>query len=214
VRTFFDGAKHVNVGIVMGGLAVVLDVDGDKGRNSLKRLEDEYGALPDSWAVSTSRGRHLYFATPDVKLNCNSGHLGDGLDLRARGYYVVGPGSIHISGAQYSWVRQPDDAPLAPMPLWLVKLAATPAAKSGAPTDVSIWRDIAAHGVAEGQRNNAIARFSGHLLRRKVDPHVVLHLMTALNAARFRPPLPDIEIRTIVGSICAKELERREAAGG
>ena len=73
---------------------------------------------------------------------------------------------------------------------------------------------MAARGVSEGARNDAIARMCGHLLRHFVDPNVALELMSALNVARFRPPLSEDEVRRIVASIASAELKRRKARDG
>jgi len=81
--------------------------------------------------------------------------------------------------------------------------------KAAAPTPVSEWRRLVAQGVAEGERNNALARLVGHLLRRRVDPYVVLELALCWNATRCRPPLPESEVLQVVDSIARAEARRR-----
>jgi hypothetical protein len=66
-------------------------------------------------------------------------------------------------------------------------------------------------GAAEGTRNASLARLTGHLLRRFVDPALTLELALVVNAARFRPPLSEEEVVAVVGSIARRELNRREA---
>jgi hypothetical protein len=68
------------------------------------------------------------------------------------------------------------------------------------------------NGVPEGRRNDTIARLAGHLLRRYVDPHVVLDLLLAWNSTRCKPPLEHGEIIRTVDSIAGKELRRRQSA--
>jgi hypothetical protein len=82
-----------------------------------------------------------------------------------------------------------------------------PKGNAGADT----WRRLVIDGVADGDRNNAATRLAGHLLRRFVDPHVVLELVTVWNEAKCRPALPPGEIITIVNSIARRELARRQA---
>jgi hypothetical protein len=60
-------------------------------------------------------------------------------------------------------------------------------------------------------RDCSITRLSGHLLRRHVDPFVVLELMRVWNAARCSPPLPAGDIERIVASIAGRELKRQGA---
>jgi len=42
----------------------VLDVDGDEGESTLRKLEAAHGALPPTVEVITGDGRHLYFRWP------------------------------------------------------------------------------------------------------------------------------------------------------
>jgi hypothetical protein len=81
-----------------------------------------------------------------------------------------------------------------------------------AATPLSEWRALAS-GVAEGSRDNTVAKVSGYLLRRFVDPLVVLELAQIWNAARGTPPLPAEDVARIVNSIAGKELRRRQGNG-
>jgi hypothetical protein len=74
------------------------------------------------------------------------------------------------------------------------------------------WRRLVAEGIAEGRRNDAIARLAGLLLRRRVDPLVTLDLCRSWISARCRPALHDDEVIRTVNSICARELRRRTAS--
>ena len=73
------------------------------------------------------------------------------------------------------------------------------------------WRALVRDEITEGRRNDTIARIAGHLLRRYVDPHVVLELLLAWNATRCRPPLDRADVVLIVNSIAGKEIKRRSA---
>jgi hypothetical protein len=68
-------------------------------------------------------------------------------------------------------------------------------------------------GIDEGRRNDTIASFAGHLLRRDVDHDVVLELLLAWNRTHCRPPLPDDEVLHVVQSI-ARAHEREASSGG
>lgn len=113
-----------NVGVVCGptsGNLVVLDIDSPEARAELERL---YGALPTTPTVRTRNGWHLYLIDPSAKLRNFVGKI-KGVDLRAMGGYVAGPGSIHPSGVEYRWLPglSPDDVELAVTPGWLDELA-------------------------------------------------------------------------------------------
>jgi hypothetical protein len=100
---------------------------------------------------------------------------------------------------------------LAAMPHWLVEASCRKLPRGATPAD---WRRMVGEGVSEGARNHSIARLSGLLLRRHVDPVVTHELMQSLNAARFRPPLTATEVTGIVDSIARKELQRRMGRDG
>ena len=76
----------------------------------------------------------------------------------------------------------------------------------------AIAERIVRDGLAEGERNDGLARLTGHLLRRYVDVDLVGELVTLVNG-RCRPPLDIEEVDQIVESIAAIELRRRERAG-
>jgi hypothetical protein len=199
--------NDVNFGIATGRGLVVLDVDDPDGFDSLAELERRFEALPETASVRTpSGGAHFYFSTR-AQIRCSAGRLGAGLDVRGEGGYVVAVPSVLADG-RYEWDNHPDDVPLAPLPGWLERLLTEQSSAKARP--VSEWRQLAADGVGEGERNAAVARLAGHLLARDVDPHVVLELVRSWNQTRNRPPLPDNEVGRTVESIAALELRKRK----
>jgi hypothetical protein len=76
----------------------VLDVDGDKGRETLAQLELEHGLLPETLSAATPRaGSHLWFKG-DAPSTVQK--LGPKLDSRGEGGYVLVPPSI-VQGKPY-----------------------------------------------------------------------------------------------------------------
>jgi hypothetical protein len=203
-----------NVGIVTGAVSglVVLDVDAAHGGDvSLAELELEHGPLPATIeAKSGGGGRHLYFAHPGGEVHNRAG-IAPGIDLRGDGGCIVAPPSIHPSGKRYAWRpgRGPDEAQLAPLPAWLLALV-QPGARVGHP--LAHWRSLARAGAREGERNNTIASFAGHLLWHGVDAEVALELLLAWNRARCRPPLADDEVASVVASIAGLHERRADPA--
>jgi hypothetical protein len=116
---------------------------------------------------------------------------------------------LHESGRRYAWNVDfhPDEVPLAPIPDWLAALATKPPA-NGIAAD---WSKFAISNIEEGARNDSLARLTGHLLRRYVDPALAAQLALSWNQMHCEPPLSDQEVLTIVRSIATKELRRREA---
>lgn len=118
------GDKDFNVGIYTGkfgddgGALCVVDVDNKgtkRGDDALIKLELEGFELPDTAMAETpTGGSHLFFSV-GVAVRQGANVLGDGLDIRSRGGYVVGAGST-IEGKTYRWLH---DSPIASAPEWL-----------------------------------------------------------------------------------------------
>lgn len=113
-----------NIGIFTGkfgdaGALLVVDIDnkGTKhGDLDIMRLEIEGFDFPATREAHTpSGGRHLFYSV-DHAVRQSAAKLGEGLDTRSRGGYVVGSGST-IGGKAY---RFNNDLPVAPAPAWLV----------------------------------------------------------------------------------------------
>lgn len=214
IAGWFRRWPHANVAIVAGALSrlVVLDIDPRHGgTESLARIEAIHGHLPRTLeALTGGGGRHLYFAHPG-SLTRNRAGLAPGIDLRGDGGCVIAPPSVHPSGNRYAWVpsRGFDQAVPAPMPVWLRAWLRDEPGRAGHPA--THWRELVQRGVHQGQRNDTIASFAGHLLWRGVDPVVVRELLLAWNRSRCAPPLADDEVERTVESIV--RLHERDPYG-
>ena len=103
------GLANVAVNCGPSGL-VVLDDDGD-----LDKWATTYGLdLPDTYTVTTGRGRHLYYRWDhSVEKISNVGFTDFRMDVRGKGGIVIAEGSQHASGAIYTG-NGLDPAPLPP----------------------------------------------------------------------------------------------------
>ncbi len=207
IREWWQRWPGANVAIVTGQVSgvMVLDVDGPEGWQA---LQDRH--LPPTPCVLTGKGAHYYFQHPGFEAR-NFARKLPGLDFRGDGGYVLAPPSIHPSGRRYVWADclSLNDVPLASCPNWLLELIQPISAEKGQRRTIEEWRKLVTEGVAEGARNNSIAALAGHLLRRDVDPYVVLELLLAWNRQKCQPPLPDEEVATTVNSIARAEARRR-----
>lgn len=101
----------------------VLDVDVSKGKpgaESLAELVKRHGQLPSTVKVKTGGGGwHYFFQMPEFFVKNSKSELGEGLDIRGTGGYVVAPGSPHRSGGMYTLAPE-DDIDPAPAPQWLL----------------------------------------------------------------------------------------------
>lgn len=93
-----------NIGLKCGDPFDVLDIDGPESVPALQEIlgHDYRHSGP---VARTGRGKHLYFQSIEEGRN-RAGLLGGKLDYRGTGGYVVGPPSIHPSGARYDWDGQ------------------------------------------------------------------------------------------------------------
>lgn len=209
VRRWWRTWPTADIGIATGGGLLVLDIDPRNGGDtSLADLEHRHGLVPDTPRTCTGGGGlHIYFAI-DQAIRNRAG-LAPGIDLRGDGGFVVAPPSLHASGRRYAWElgAGPDDVPLAAAPEWLLECIHIGQANS-APRPPDEWAALVRGPIAEGARNDSLARLAGYLLRRRPAPRVVLELVRAVNAARCQPPLPDHEVERTVDSIARREVER------
>jgi hypothetical protein len=123
IAHWFDGAP-MNLAIVTGAISGVVVVDADD-LPALRWATKHLTYTP--WQTQTSKGFHLYFRHPGVpvpnraRLNTADGKLQ--LDVRGDGGYVIAPGSVHASGATYTfagdWTEPRDRVPF----FWLGLLA-------------------------------------------------------------------------------------------
>ena len=212
---------EANLGVATEKL-VVIDVDPRHGGDeSLKKLEAEHGEWPLTWrSLTGSGGEHIIFAASDgvdvvnvVAKQMTDPPLGPGIDIRARGGYIVAPPSRHISGRAYCWSvdHHPADVPLAVAPDWLVeRLTSARGTNCGKGHDPATWAAWAA-ATHSDYRDAAVTRMAGKLLRAvSLDPDYVLILLLDWNARHCDPPLPEHEVQDIFDRICKREAQRLE----
>jgi hypothetical protein len=124
------GGFGVRTGRTSGVFVLDLDLkDGKNGYASLLALaqgnDTPADLIPNTTAVETPTGGiHLYFRLPPGVFVKNSrGLLGEGIDVRGEGGFVVGPGSPHKNGGTYRVFDE--EAPLANPPAWLLSALAS-----------------------------------------------------------------------------------------
>jgi Bifunctional DNA primase/polymerase, N-terminal len=140
---------QANVGVRTGAESelMVLDLDGEIGREILGGLVAHYGRFDALWARTGSGGWHAYLAHPGVPVPNSARRVGEGLDVRGDGGYVVAPPSRHASGRRYRWIDPRCEQialggrELPSMPRWLLELVAPRQEDRPAPQPVRIPRD-------------------------------------------------------------------------
>ncbi len=117
---------NYNVGLVTGEPSGIVAVDIDPrhgGDETLTKLIDENGDWPQTVQVKTGGGGfHFYFKHPGGKVKSQNNALGQGIDVKANGGYVIAPPSKLRGGGCYRWIVSPDQAELACLPGWLLSM--------------------------------------------------------------------------------------------
>jgi hypothetical protein len=218
-----------NYGVACGrsGL-VVVDLDrhdeAADGVAAFRQVVDRHGGgwWPDTLQVSTpTGGEHLYFDAGERTLRNTTGRIAPGVDTRAGGGYVVGPGSRVSAGGWRLWC----DRPVAPCPPWLAGLASPPppppilgtppprgSSVSYAPNPGRALRGgascaglvAAVATAAVGARNAtlhwAACRLAGDWTTGRIDRDAALAVAERLHVAAVRAGLDDDETRRTIRS--------------
>jgi N12 class adenine-specific DNA methylase len=126
IMRWWSATPHANIAIACGpSNLLVIDLDADKtpgstrhGQHALIKLAAGRG-IPATFTVASARGgRHLYYRQPDgARLGNTIGSLGELVDTRGRGGYVVAPGSV-FKGGTYRVERE---AAVTQLPTWLAE---------------------------------------------------------------------------------------------
>lgn len=184
IRRWHREFPEMNYGVATEGLAVI-DCD---SRDAVAAFRRTFGP-PPTFTVKTARGFHFYFRGEmptrigaRMKLDVKSGP----------GSYVVGPGSVHASGAIYA---QWEDVPVEELPDAIRDLTVRP--------DESDASD-GSGGIPKGLRNNTLTKFAGYLRSVGASEAAMFEALRALNRTMTDDPLPDREVRRIAHSIAKK----------
>jgi len=216
ISRWWTAAPECNIGIATGAVGgfFALDVDGDDGELSLRRLEAEHGALPATIEVITGKGRHCFFRLGQhgpVKNSASA--VAPGLDVRGDGGYVIAPPSIHPTGRAYAWSVD-SAAEFAEAPDWLHERIHVDIAGAGKGKPLEHWHRKLTSTVHNGERNATLASICGKLLHSGLDDVTLLYdVMLCVNAARCETPLAEAEVETVVASVLRTHLNRLRANG-
>jgi hypothetical protein len=210
INRWWRAFPDLNIGIATGAVSrvFVLDVDGDDGEASLRKLEGEHSILPSTVEVITGKGRHCYFQFGKHKIGNSAGQLGTGLDIRGDGGYVIAPPSIHPSGRSYAWsVDAAQD--FAAAPDWLItKIEAPKNGQVGKPLEH--WHSVLTEPIRNGERNTTLASIAGKLIHSGLRDVVLIYdLLMCVNIARCEQQLPAEEVETIVISVMQLHLREK-----
>ena len=212
VREWWYQHEGRNPAVATGKGLVVLDVDGKEGAETLRRLEEEYGALPPTPCVLTGRGKHFYFRWNSHLTNSTS-RLGPKLDIRGDGGYVIGAGARHASGKEYDWKPgcSPEELPMAELPSWIPALLKANPAREETDSKKDGSSSILPEGkIPQGTRDSTLYRYGCYL--RGVcgkDMEQIREELFRVNNEKCDPPMSDEQVRKLI-----HQVDKFERKGG
>ena len=97
-------------------------------------------------------------------------------------------------------------------PEWLIDIVARRQTREPVATPPEPWRSFIDDAYEGSHRGHAVARLAGLLLRKFVDPYLVVSLCQIFNTDRCVEPLARAEVFRIVNDIARREADRRDQA--
>lgn len=112
-----------NIAIATGEISdlTIIDIDiadGKKGAETWQKLIETHGEPTTLMSRTGSGGMHLFFKYNSA-LKTSAGVLGEGIDVRNAGGFIVAPPSRHKTGAFYEWIDQ--SVQISSLPHYLTK---------------------------------------------------------------------------------------------
>lgn len=196
IKTWWIANPDALIGMPTGATSgvVVIDVDnknGHDGDDALFKLQQKRGKLPAAPEVLTpTGGRHIYFRHPGTPIKSTASTIGDGLDIRGDGGYVIVPPS-KVGTTGYEWeASNPEAVP--PMPDWLIELTKKSSSRAAARK--------ATGGASVGSRNNHLTSRGGGMRHAGLEADAILAALLVENK-KFNPPLGADEVEKIAISV-------------
>lgn len=134
---WWDKYPQGNIGLLTGETSGIFVLDIDKktdvdfpynGEEALEIMQEDYKSLMGQdysplpatlTAVSGSGSRHLYFQYDlDFEIPTSISKIGQGIDIKSDGGYIVAAPSNHKSGNYYKWFGT--NTPIEKAPIWLL----------------------------------------------------------------------------------------------
>ena len=121
---WFERHPSRGVGLATGQRSGVwaLDLDSEDAAKGWAAMQNEHGGRIRTVVSRTKRGYHLFFKMPTngTDVRNSAGRIGDGIDVRGSGGYIVLPPSPHPEGGVYRWAkgRSPNEIEVVDTPDW------------------------------------------------------------------------------------------------
>lgn len=197
IRTLLSAGSEPNYGLVCPDNVFALDVDGE-GTARLAELEARHGPLPPTLRTSTANGQHIFlrwptgYPRPIGQLWGYVTRWGSGQNAG----YVIGPRSVHASGAVYAPAGPVFEVAELPA-TWAESVVHAPPEDPDAPF---IEIDSGGYQLPDfgytASRYDAILRFIASRYMRGISKDEIWAGVLAVLAPRFQEPLLEPDLRT------------------
>ncbi len=194
---WFGTGRRRNVAIVTGTISNLVMVDGDSDEG-LAWMRAHLPRTP--MRTQTKKGEHWAYRHPGArvpnKVRIRTGDPAIKIDVRGDGGYVVGPGSLHVSGVTYACLG--DWPPISELPvfdpLWLEP------EETSLPTPKTLPASI-----PHGKRHDTLFREGCRLRQRGYAEAEIADALWSLHTHRSEgPDVPREHIDQIAASICGQ----------
>ncbi|MFH0822209.1 MAG: bifunctional DNA primase/polymerase [Pseudomonadota bacterium] len=213
IREWWSQYRDANVGALIGESGyVVIDLDGETGLESWKKVKDERDTGKPWIARTGGGGWHLFYRLPEGHsgFQNSTSKLGERIDVKCNGGYVILPPSRHKSGNEYQWVAgaSPFEGEPDAIPDWLAEVLKTAEAQSKV---VSLTKaennPVPFDGLPDGMRNEGMFAYAEK--NKNLGMSKRQNLVLCLDAnSRSKPPKSDKEIETILDSVYRYPLRK------
>ncbi len=199
VREWWGRWPFANIGLATGHAFFAVDIDlKDGGDETWDNLRASHPALPETLEQTTGTGgRHILYRPPDFKVANSQDLIGDGIDVRGTGGYIVACPSIHPDtkrGYQWDGIRDPEEQPMADAPAWLLDKIRQ--VNNHKPITAEISNKIPV-----GSRHAFLVSKAGSLRRMGFTPDEIFAALEVVNQNRCSEPKPLKSIRQIADSM-------------
>ncbi len=187
-----DAMIGMATGQASGIMAIDIDIkNGIDGYDSLVKLQEELGSLPETFTVETiSGGMHLCFKAPkNIEIPC-SVDVNLGIDVRSNGGYIILANSINTEGKRYEIIKNIEFAEL---PEAYIKYFTRNKSKSKILDSNCL--------IPKGVRNTNMTKVIGMLRSIGLEGNSLVSASEYFNSNLCNPPLDATELQTILDSI-------------
>lgn len=203
VESWAQQFPDANVGIVADENIIILESDDVERLYELIQngCGQSISKTMTAMACGSSEDRpHFFFKRTEKASNVGNLAVPGLFEARFSNQYVVGPGSVHPSGATYRWLNS---APLATIPDWLVSELLRLAGMNKLASDRVI--ETVGDKVPEGSRHYFLMREAGKMWTGKIDESEFVDALQELNLKHCDPP------RSLEHVIqCVRDVMRRD----